>query len=216
MTEDQKEASYNEFSPVTVLLISANTETVNMPVLPLGLACVAAAAERAGMSVRTISLLGRTDIESALKNAIRDAQPDVIGVSVRNIDDQSMNNPHFMLDPVREMIRTCRSLCDAPVVLGGAGYSIFPEAVLSYTGADMGIRGEGESAFPELVRRLRPDTPGIPPGCFRRTPERICRCPPTFPQKTSGSPSRPGGDAPWTVFTAPPDPSRAALPASFP
>lgn len=149
---------------MNILLISANTETVNMPVMPLGLACVAAAVERAGMNVRTVSLLGQSDTRTVLENAISGTNPDVIGISVRNIDDQSMRDTRFMLDPVKETIRTCRSLCRAPIVLGGAGYSIFPEAVLSYTGADMGIRGEGEFVFPELIRRIhaKKDLSGLP------------------------------------------------------
>ena len=37
---------------MSVLLISANREDINMPTLPLGLACVAAAVEQAGHAVR--------------------------------------------------------------------------------------------------------------------------------------------------------------------
>ncbi len=149
---------------MNILLISANTETVNMPVLPLGLACVAAAVERAGMNFRVVSLLGQSDARAVLEKAVTEMAPDVIGISVRNIDDQAMRSTRFMLDPVKETIKICRSLCPAPIVLGGAGYSIFPEAVLAYTGADMGIRGEGESAFPELALRIHEnkDLSGFP------------------------------------------------------
>ena len=38
-----------------VLLISANTEQINMPVLPLGLAYVAAAAESRGHTVKMLN-----------------------------------------------------------------------------------------------------------------------------------------------------------------
>lgn len=41
-----------------VLLLSANTETINMPVLPVGLAGVAAAAPRAGHETRVLNLMG--------------------------------------------------------------------------------------------------------------------------------------------------------------
>ena len=37
-----------------ILLISANTERLNMPTLPRGLACVAAAVRRAGHEVRIV------------------------------------------------------------------------------------------------------------------------------------------------------------------
>ena len=158
-----------------VLLISANTETINMPTLPLGLACVAAATQRAGYDVSLINLMFETDPKASIRDSIRDLGPGVIGVSVRNIDDQDMEHPRFLLSAAREVVATCRSASSAPVVLGGAGYSVFPESALRYTGADMGIQGEGEVVFPALVQRIVGgaqvwDLPGIClPG---RAPER--------------------------------------------
>jgi radical SAM superfamily enzyme YgiQ (UPF0313 family) len=149
-----------------VLLISANTEAINMPVLPLGLACVDAALQEAGFETKSLNLMGKADAQSLLENTTRNFQPDAIGISVRNIDDQSMYNTRFMLDPVKKIIETCRMFSDAPIILCGAGYSIFPEAALAYLGADMGIKGEGEIAFPELLRRINrhaeiDDIPGV-------------------------------------------------------
>jgi radical SAM superfamily enzyme YgiQ (UPF0313 family) len=65
-----------------------------------------------------------------------------------------MENPKFLLDSVKTVVIECRSLSDAPIVLGGAGYSIFPQGVLDYLKADMGIQGEGEQAFVMLLDRL--------------------------------------------------------------
>ncbi len=138
-----------------VLLISANTERTNIPVLPLGLAQVAAATERAGHAVRLLNQMWEQDAENSLSRAIASWQPDVIGISVRNIDDQNMHAPRFLLEPVRRVVRACRERCaGVPIVIGGAGYSIFPGAALAYLGADYGIHGEGEAAFPELLACL--------------------------------------------------------------
>ncbi len=147
-----------------VLLISANTESLNMPVLPLGMACVAAAVQNAGHLVQTVNLMMQKDVRTPIAQAIASVSPDVIGISVRNIDDQFMETPFFMLDSVKEVISDCRSLSDAPIVLGGAGYSIFPETALAYLQADMGIQGEGEAAFIHLLERLgqKMDLSGIP------------------------------------------------------
>jgi hypothetical protein len=108
-----------------VLLISANTEKINMPALPLGLACVAAATQKAGHDVKMVDLMTEKDTPSVLRGAIEGFHPDLIGISVRNIDDQNMGNPRFLLDPVKEIVTGCRSLSEAPIVLGGAGYSIY-------------------------------------------------------------------------------------------
>jgi len=137
-----------------VLLISANTETVNMPVLPLGLACVAQATQSAGHEVMVVDLLGEKDPLRELEKAILELRPEVIGISVRNIDDQRMEPPVFLLEQVKSVVDHCRNYSGSPIVLGGAGYSIFPVGALNYLGADMGIQGEGEKAFVSLLERL--------------------------------------------------------------
>lgn len=153
-----------------VLLISANTERINLTPLPLGLSCVAAAVRGAGHDVRMIDLMADGDNRSAVGRAIGSFRPDVIGISVRNIDDQNMEDPRFLLAGVRGVVEECRRLCGAIIVLGGAGYSIFPESALEYLEADMGIQGEGEEAFPILLERLenKADLRGTPGLYLRR------------------------------------------------
>ena len=137
------------------LLISANQEQINMPTLPLGLACVATAAREAGHNVAMLDLLFSMDHGAAIEKTIAEFNPQIIGISVRNIDDLNMAFPRFFLEDVKAILSACRSATDAPVVLGGAGYSIFPESAMMYLGADMGIAGEGECAFPALLSVLQ-------------------------------------------------------------
>jgi radical SAM superfamily enzyme YgiQ (UPF0313 family) len=154
-----------------VLLISANTETISMVPLPLGLNCVAVAVRRAGHDVHVLDLMGSGDNVSIIRDAVQKLRPDVIGISVRNVDNQHMSETRFLLEPVRDTISLCRTFSDATIVLGGAGFSIFPEAVLGFLKADMGICGEGEVAFTTLLEALERggDPTGIPglclPGC---------------------------------------------------
>jgi len=138
-----------------VLLISANTETINMPVLPLGLGCVAASVQRAGYPVRVLNLQDQTEPLAAVQEIVEEFPPEVIGISVRNIDDQNRERPMFYLDSVKEIVSICRNTTRAIIVLGGAGYSIFPQSALDYLEADLGIQGEGEATFLELLHRLR-------------------------------------------------------------
>ncbi|MBP8984873.1 MAG: radical SAM protein [Syntrophobacterales bacterium] len=137
-----------------VLLISANTEKINILPLPLGLHYVAAATRNRGHDVRVLDLMAYEESSQPIRDAIESFRPGLIGISVRNIDDQDMHDPKFLLAEVKNAVLQCRRFSVAPVVLGGAGYSIFPEAVLAYLGADMGIQGEGEYVFPELLERL--------------------------------------------------------------
>src|ERR1017187_8820539 len=137
---------------------------MNMPILPLGLACVTAATRRAGHDAALVDLMFEADPMSAVRDSIGDLCPEVIGISVRNIDDQVMESPQFLLPPVREVVATCRRMSGAPIVLGGAGYSIFPESALRYLGANVGIRGEGETIFPVVLERIarRASLTGLP------------------------------------------------------
>ena len=100
----------------------------------------------------------------AVQRAIEAGSPEVVGISVRNIDDQDMQSRRFLLEPVKDLVSGCRACTDAPIVLGGAGYSMFPDAALAYLGADLGICGEGEVVFPALLERLQQgqDPSGLP------------------------------------------------------
>ena len=137
-----------------VLFVSANTEQISLPTLPLGLGCVAAATERAGHEVKLVDLMDQTDTLPAIRAAVEGFQPDIIGISVRNIDDQAMENTRFLLDQAKGVVADCRAVSDARIVLGGAGFSLLPEAVLAYLGVEMGIQGEGERAFTTLLDHL--------------------------------------------------------------
>lgn len=193
-----------------ILLVSANTETINMPVLPLGLSCIARATREAGYAVRVVNSLDREELIPAVLGAIDEFAPDVIGISVRNIDDQVMEPPRFLLEPVKYLVAAVKEKTLVPVVLGGAGFSIFPEAALKYLGADMGIRGPGEKAFLSLLDRLKQnrDPSGIPglyqsgkPSFFPPDKtEEINDFPIPLPEDQLFAPQESGGDEFWVPF----------------
>lgn len=136
------------------LFISANTERINLPTMPLGLACVAEATRQAGHAITLIDLMAERVPEEKIRRVAEEFDPEVIGISLRNVDDQDMAAPRFLMDQAREVVVACRRFSHAPIVLGGAGYSIFPASALEYLGADMGIQGEGEGIFPRLLEGL--------------------------------------------------------------
>ena len=107
-----------------VLLISANTEQFNMPAMPLGLASVAEATRNAGHDVTMLDLMFEMDTGAVLNKVIAEFHPECIGISVRNIDDQNIETPRFLLDKVKEVVALCRNQTNVLIVLGGAGYSL--------------------------------------------------------------------------------------------
>jgi radical SAM superfamily enzyme YgiQ (UPF0313 family) len=142
-----------------VLLISAyglhhSGRTPFTPVYPLGLTYVAAALRKAGHGVQVLDLFFEEDPHQATKSAIRDGRPEVIGISFRNIEMVAFFHNISFVDDLRQLVRTCRRHSTAPVVLGGAGFSVMPAEILCAVGADVGIVGEGERSLPALLERL--------------------------------------------------------------
>ena len=65
-----------------------------------------------------------------------------------------MGHTTFFFNEVNRIISLVRRLSQAPIVLGGTGSNIFPEAILSASEADIGIEGEGEAVFGMVLNRL--------------------------------------------------------------
>lgn len=140
-----------------VLLVSANREHIPDPIFPLGLAYVAAAVRRANHEVAVADLcFGRRPLDT-LRRTIRAFRPDAVGLSLRNVDNAAWPRTTDYLDWHRQVITTVKHSCDAPVILGGSGFSILPDEYLQTLGGDWGIRGEAEGDFVSLLGALAND-----------------------------------------------------------
>jgi len=130
-----------------VLILSANRELVPDPVFPLGAAYVAAAVRDAGHQVKMLDALVHDDPGLAVKQAVSEFSPDVVGVSIRNVDNVAYPIVITYADNHKMLINAVRSVFSGPVVLGGSGFTILAEELLDHTGAEFGIMGEGEEAM---------------------------------------------------------------------
>ncbi len=142
-----------------VLLVSTNqlapSETFRLvPVEPLGLAYVASSVQRAGHEVSFVDLCFIRDPGDAVAREVRRFDPDVIGISFRNIEMMAFFRNITFREELRATVAVCRDHSNAPVVLGGSGFSVMPGQLLRYTGADIGIVGEGEWSFPAVLAGL--------------------------------------------------------------
>jgi len=143
-----------------VFFVSGNRCVDPYPVYPMGMAVVAAALAARGHEVRQFDLLSSGSDLAAMSAAARVYAPDVICYSLRNVDTEDHLNPDdWLLDGDRTAILALREACAAPVVLGGAGFSILPEELLEFLGADYGVVGEGETAACDLVAALATGKP---------------------------------------------------------
>jgi radical SAM superfamily enzyme YgiQ (UPF0313 family) len=144
-----------------VLLISPNTLTEPYPVYPLGLDYVAGAlAPDHLVRIADMNAVGDWD---SLGEIIRVFSPEVIGISLRNIDNTDTTDPKGFVQEYQEATRVIRRNSDAILVCGGSGFTIFAEQILDALGADYGIVGEGER-FALLLDAIenREDTTSIP------------------------------------------------------
>jgi len=127
-------------------LVLINSNTVKPPVSPVGLEYVAESVSRAGFEVELIDLAMEKDWRQAISSRIP-SEPLAVGMTLRNRDDCSFYSRKHFIPWARELVQEVRKHTHAPVVLGGVGFSIFPESCVERTGADFGIEGDGEDAI---------------------------------------------------------------------
>lgn len=139
-----------------VFVLSVNTTVEPYPVYPLGMAVIASALVARGHEVCQFDFLAAGCSEEDLRKRLEAFAPDVVCFSLRNIDnvDSFCSEKAWYLAKARQQLQLIRATTDVPVILGGAAFSIMPEAILDYVGADYGIVGEGERAVCELVEAL--------------------------------------------------------------
>ncbi|MEI7731672.1 MAG: lipid biosynthesis B12-binding/radical SAM protein [Verrucomicrobiota bacterium] len=127
------------------------------------MAHINSALRQAGYETRWLDLLMEGE---SLEEVLRTYRPDFIGVSLRNIDDVVIRKQEIYFGPLISISQTVRRVHPCPIILGGSGFSIFPERLLQFGEADFGIQGEGESSLLALLAALRngghyQDIPGL-------------------------------------------------------
>lgn len=127
---------------------------------------VAEAVERAGHVVTLLDLMFSPDPVRAVQTAISRTRHDVVGLSVRNIDNIVMGQPRFFITELISIIDAIRKIIDAPIVLGGAALMIMPEEILRATRSTWAVIGSGETIFPRMIEKFSKnesweDLPGV-------------------------------------------------------
>jgi hypothetical protein len=147
----------------SVTLLNANE--MRPPVGPIALDYLAQALEETGCEVRLLDLTWEAEAGAALAAHFRDWQPTLVALTQRNSDDCYLAGRYSCVPHARRVADLVRRYTDAPLVVGGCGYSIFPAAMLQALAADYGVRGEGEEALPRLAQAVeRGEDPRRLPG----------------------------------------------------
>jgi len=137
------------------LLVDANTATTPYPVYPIGMSMVANALIKDGNKVHQFDFLQSNSSYEKLSLIIKKEAPEIIGISMRNIDNVNSVNEEKYTQVVKSIVAHIKSISTAKVVLGGTAFSILPEKLLEEIGADFGVVGEGEHLMVELTNQIK-------------------------------------------------------------
>jgi len=154
-----------------ILLISSNRHdrfAGSLPIrpIPLGLAILLGALRETHHSVRLLDLMFSRSPRQAIRLALRKSSPDLIGISVRNLDAIGGRSATSFLPDIRTWIATCRQESQAPIALGGPAVSLLPREAFAVLEPDFILAGDASRTFPELATRLErgdsyEDLPGL-------------------------------------------------------
>ncbi|MDG2154937.1 MAG: radical SAM protein [Gammaproteobacteria bacterium] len=136
-----------------IAFISGNREKLPDAVVPIGLLYIMANTPDCH-DKELIDLCFVDDPDAHLKETLGKMSPDVVALGMRNIQNNDYSGMEDNLNYYADLIVTIRKSCSASVVLGGSGFSVMPKELMARLKPDYGISGEGEQAFPKLLKAL--------------------------------------------------------------
>ena len=72
-----------------------------------------------------------------------------------------MEKTEYAMPLLNQCVKLARKYSSAKIILGGPGYSLFPDKILDMLNADYGISGEADESLPLLVDRLEKEEKNI-------------------------------------------------------
>jgi anaerobic magnesium-protoporphyrin IX monomethyl ester cyclase len=162
-----------------VLLVQTpSIETVSSEkVYPLGIVRLAGAARKESHEVSVFDMNLSVDPFGGLKNRLSEFEPDVVGLSLRNIDPLGNKSTSLVIPFVAAARLVSRLAPKAVILAGGTGFSLFPERIMrEVPEIRFAIVGEAEVSFPRLLASL--DNPPAVGGLCYRDRQRVIVIPP--------------------------------------
>lgn len=155
-----------------VLLVATNRHNrlnsrMNAQPLPIGLAYVAGHLDPDRHQIKVLDLMFSDDYLADVEATVKEFQPEMVGVSIRNLSNHSYMDTQWALPITKEVIARIRTLTKAPIVCGGPAFSIMPEQCYAFVEPDLGIAGDAGETFAALANRLEDgersyyDLPGL-------------------------------------------------------
>ena len=139
-----------------ILLIATNMHRrlmsrMNAQPAPIGLAYIAGHLDPSRHELKILDLMFSEDYLEDTEAAVRQFQPELIGISLRNLDNSSYMDPQWALPTTKEVIQRIRTITSSPIVCGGPGFSLLPEECFRYLEPDLGVAGDGGETFAQVA-----------------------------------------------------------------
>ena len=122
--------------------------------LPIGLAYVAGYLDTARHDLRILDLMFSTDYLVDVEKTVGEFAPDLVGLSIRNLDNGSYLNPQWALPVARDVIQRLRDVASVTITCGGPAFSLLPRECFRFLEPDLGIAGDGGETFARLANSL--------------------------------------------------------------
>ncbi|MBT3983215.1 MAG: radical SAM protein [Bacteriovoracaceae bacterium] len=133
-----------------IAFLSINTEKLPDPVAPLGLYYIMGSiSDEHDKELWDICFV--EDYQKFLIHKIKSFSPDLIAISIRNIQNNDYSNTATNLKFYHKVMKLIKSQTNCQIVLGGSGFSVIPDQLMNELKPSYGIVREGEFAFPQLV-----------------------------------------------------------------
>jgi hypothetical protein len=106
------------------------------------------------------------DYKAETERVVKEFKPDLVGISIRNLDNGSYVNPESALTTTKDVINVIRRNSKALITCGGPAFSVLPENCFNYLEPDIGLVGDSVETFSDLADVLDEgkswqDLPGI-------------------------------------------------------
>jgi len=185
---------------LNILLVQAYLGRFEPPIFPAGLNALGRyLALRTEHDISVLDMNVHKQPYRALDEALQDQKPDIVGISLRNVDTTQYRDRFYYFEEVPRIAHTIKQTDPScRLVIGGPGFSIYShEVMLAAPKIDFGIVSEGERTFTALLDKL--DSPASVGGVLFRSNGKVKCAGPGELFDLSGYPD----DAPYVVPVEP-------------
>ena len=120
-------------------------------VYPLGLSRLSSTIPRV-FEKRVLDMNIAADPWLELKDILEDSHPDIVAFSFRNLDPLAGHQASYLSSLKTAALLARKLIPGARILAGGPAFSMFGERLMEeITQLDIGLKGEGELVFPNLL-----------------------------------------------------------------